>query len=96
MSDLILPLAIILIAIALYFFLRRALFIVPQSQAVVVERLGKFSRVSYSGLNILIPGLESQRRIHYRVTQYDREGREIGTQLMATPWIDMREKPSRN
>jgi regulator of protease activity HflC (stomatin/prohibitin superfamily) len=92
MSDLILLLAIILIAIALYFFLRRALFIVPQSQAVVVERLGKFSRVSYSGLNILIPGLESQRRIHYRVTQYDREGREIGTQLMATPWIDMREK----
>jgi len=92
MSDLILFLAIILVVIALYLFLRRALFIVPQSQAVVIERLGKFSRVSYSGLNFLIPGLESQRRIHYRVTQYDREGREIGAQLMATPWIDMREK----
>jgi len=87
-----LPFAIAVIAIALYFFFRRALFIVPQSQAVVVERLGKFSRVAYSGLNILIPGLESQRRIHYRVKQYDRQDHEIGTQLMATPWIDMREK----
>jgi regulator of protease activity HflC (stomatin/prohibitin superfamily) len=83
---------IIALAILLYFFFRRALFIVPQSQAVVIERLGKFSRVAYSGLNILIPGIESQRRIHYRVTQYDGEGREAGTQLMATPWIDMREK----
>lgn len=92
MSGLILPFAIVVIAILLYFFFRRALFIVPQSQAVVIERLGKFSRVAYSGLNILIPGLESQRRIHYRVTQYDRGGQEIGTQLMATPWIDMREK----
>ena len=92
MSSLILPLVIIALAILLYFFFRRALFIVPQSQAVVIERLGKFSRVAYSGLNILIPGIESQRRIHYRVTQYDREGRQVGTQLMATPWIDMREK----
>jgi len=91
MPSLILPFAIVVIAIVSYFFFRRALFIVPQSQAVVIERLGKFSRVAYSGLNILIPGLESQRRIHYRVTQYDR-GQEIGTQLMATPWIDMREK----
>lgn len=92
MSGLMLPFAIVVIAIVSYFFFRRALFIVPQSQAVVIERLGKFSHVAYSGLNILIPGLESQRRIHYRVTQYDRGGQEIGTQLMATPWIDMREK----
>ncbi len=92
MPSLILPFAIVVIAIVSYFFFRSALFIVPQSQAVVIERLGKFSRVAYSGLNILIPGLESQRRIHYRVTQYDRGGQEIGTQLMATPWIDMREK----
>ncbi len=92
MPDLTLLLAIVVIAIILYFFFKRALFIVPQSQAVVVERLGRFSRVAHSGLNILIPGLESQRRIHYRVTQYDREGRQVGTQLMATPWIDMREK----
>lgn len=92
LSDLILPLVIVALAIVLYFFFRRALFIVPQSQAVVIERLGKFSRVAYSGLNILIPLIEDQRRIHYRVTQYDRGGQEIGTQLMATPWIDMREK----
>jgi len=92
MSGLILPLVIVALVVILYLFFRRALFIVPQSQAVVIERLGKFSRVAYSGLNILIPGIESQRRIHYRVTQYDREGREVGTELKATPWIDMREK----
>jgi regulator of protease activity HflC (stomatin/prohibitin superfamily) len=92
MPSLVLFLVIVAIVIALYFFFRRALFIVPQSQAVVIERLGKFSRVAYSGLNILIPGLESQRRIHYRMPQYDRDGREVGSQLMATPWIDLREK----
>ena len=92
MSGLILPLVIVALVVILYLLFRRALFIVPQSQAVVIERLGKFSRVAYSGLNILIPGIESQRRIHYRVTQYDREGREVGTEFKATPWIDMREK----
>ena len=92
MSGLILPLVIVALVVILYLFFRRALFIVPQSQAVVIERLGKFSRVAYSGLNILIPGIESQRRIHYRVTQYDRDGHEIGAELKATPWIDMREK----
>lgn len=92
MPNLTVPLLIVALAIALYFFLRRALFIVPQSQAVVIERLGKFSRVAYSGLNILLPGLESQRRIHYQVRQYDRQGLETGVQLMATPWIDLREK----
>lgn len=86
------PLLIVALAIVLYFFFRRALFIVPQSQAMVIERLGKFSRVAYSGLNILLPGLESQRRIHYQVRQYDRQGLETGVQLMATPWIDLREK----
>ncbi len=92
MPNLTVPLLIVALAIVLYFFLRRALFIVPQSQAVVIERLGKFSRVAYSGLNILLPGLESQRRIHYQVRQYDRQGLETGVQLMATPWIDLREK----
>jgi len=92
MPNLTVPLLIVALAVALYFFLRRALFIVPQSQAVVIERLGKFSRVAYSGLNILLPGLESQRRIHYQVRQYDRQGLETGVQLMATPWIDLREK----
>ncbi|OQY21367.1 MAG: hypothetical protein B6I34_07480 [Anaerolineaceae bacterium 4572_32.1] len=85
-------LAFVAFVIILYLFFRRALFIVPQSQAVVIERLGKFGRVAYSGLNFLIPFIESQRRIHYRVTQYDHQGQPTGTQLMATPWIDMREK----
>ena len=85
MPNPILLLVIVALAVALYFFFRLALFIVPQSQAVVIERLGKFSRVADSGLNMLIPFIESQRRIHYRVTQYDREGRVVGTQLMPTP-----------
>lgn len=92
MSSLIVPLLLILGAILVYYFFRYALFIVPHSQAVVIERLGKFSRVAYSGLNFLIPFLETQRRIHYRVTQYDAEGQAVGAQLMATPWIDLREK----
>lgn len=92
MPDLILLFVLIVLAIILYLFLRRGMFVVPQSQAVVIERLGKFSRVAYSGLNILLPIVESQRRIHYRVPQYDQGGQKIGSQFIATPWIDMREK----
>ena len=38
--------------------------IVPEQQAFVVERLGKFSAVLYSGFNLLIPVLDRIRYVH--------------------------------
>ncbi len=41
----------------------RGFFLIPQAQAAVIERLGKFNRVVYSGLNFKWPFFESFRMV---------------------------------
>ncbi|HZI12731.1 MAG TPA: SPFH domain-containing protein [Myxococcus sp.] len=56
--------------------------IVPQAKVMVVERLGKYHRVATSGLNILIPVLDSPRAIEMR----------SGNRFMRSTLVDMREQ----
>ena len=44
-------------------FVWRAVRIIPQASAGVVERLGKYSRTLDAGLNILLPGIERIRKL---------------------------------
>ncbi len=53
-GGIILLLLIILVVIVV----ARAIRIVPQSRALVVERLGKFQSVKYAGLHVLIPFID--------------------------------------
>jgi regulator of protease activity HflC (stomatin/prohibitin superfamily) len=39
--------------------------IVPQSSVLLIERLGKFNRVAASGLNIIVPFLDSPRSVYW-------------------------------
>ncbi|MGI8542621.1 MAG: SPFH domain-containing protein [Aridibacter sp.] len=39
--------------------------IVPQSSVLLIERLGKFSRVARSGLNIIVPFFEAPRAVYW-------------------------------
>src|SRR5438034_8889226 len=39
--------------------------IVPQATVMLVERLGRFSRVAASGLNILVPFLDKPRAVYW-------------------------------
>jgi len=57
--------------------------IVPQAKVLVVERLGKFHHVAQSGLNILLPFLDSPRAI---------ELRGPGGRLLRSSTVDMREQ----
>src|SRR5256885_14127208 len=43
--------------------------IVPQATVMLVERLGRFSRVAASGLNILIPFLDRPRAVYWTNTR---------------------------
>ncbi len=54
---------VIVLALFALFVIRASIRIVPQQQGWVVERLGKFNRVLYAGLNFTIPILD---RIAYR------------------------------
>jgi regulator of protease activity HflC (stomatin/prohibitin superfamily) len=63
--------------------LLRGIRIVPQAKVLVVERLGKFHHVAHSGLNILLPFLDSPRAI---------EMRAAGGRLLRSSTVDMREQ----
>lgn len=55
-----------------FFLLFSAAFTVEQQTAVVVQRLGKFSRIAHPGLNFKIPIIESTlRAISLRIEQAD-------------------------
>ena len=49
--------------------------IVPQAHAIVVERLGKFNRVLYSGIQFVMPFLEQTRPIYYRAIEITPDGK---------------------
>ncbi len=56
--------------------------IVPQAKVMVVERLGKFHNVGSSGLNYLIPFVDSPRAIEMRT----------GNRFMRSNLVDLREQ----
>ncbi len=43
--------------------------IIPQSSVMLIERLGKFNRVAASGLNVIIPFLDSPRAVYWTNTR---------------------------
>jgi regulator of protease activity HflC (stomatin/prohibitin superfamily) len=53
------------IGIVLLIIAAKTLKIVPQATVMLVERLGRFSRVASSGLNILIPFLDKPRAVYW-------------------------------
>jgi regulator of protease activity HflC (stomatin/prohibitin superfamily) len=73
---------LVVIALTVGFALIKGLRIVPQAKVMVVERLGKFHSVATSGLNILIPFLDSPRAMEMRV----------GNRYYRSNLVDMREQ----
>src|SRR4051794_9047997 len=76
------PVVLFIIALAVGFGLLKGLRIVPQAKVMVVERLGKFHHVCSSGLNILVPFLDSPRAMEMRV----------GNRFTRTPLVELREQ----
>jgi regulator of protease activity HflC (stomatin/prohibitin superfamily) len=53
------------LGIALLIVAWKTIKIVPQSSVLLIERLGRFSRVAKSGLNIIVPFFESPRAVYW-------------------------------
>jgi len=64
------------------FMLVSGIRIVPQGKVMVIERLGKFSKLAASGLNVLVPFLDAPRALEMRTA-----GRYLKTIL-----VDLREQ----
>ncbi|TDY02382.1 SPFH domain-containing protein [Thiohalophilus thiocyanatoxydans] len=64
--------AAVIVGIGIIAFIVKGIFIVQQSQAVVVERLGSYNRTLQPGINFLIPVLERPRPI--KIRRYESTG----------------------
>ena len=60
-------------ALIVFIFVVKGLRIVPQSQTLVIERLGRFHTVLGSGVNIIWPIIDKPRPMYFRhvITDYD-------------------------
>ena len=63
----------VLIALAIVYVLKGVI-IVQQAEVVIIERLGRFEKVLQSGMNFIIPILESPRGISWKITQKGIDG----------------------
>jgi regulator of protease activity HflC (stomatin/prohibitin superfamily) len=65
--------------------------IVNQSETVIIEWLGKFSRVADTGLNFIVPVFESTRVVEYSEQVINAQGQLIGRRKRRSSRIDLRE-----
>ncbi len=65
--------------------------VVKQAQCMVIEKFGKFNRILESGLNIIVPVMDSPRSMQWRYKKVDISGVEY---IMTAPQstIDLREQ----
>ncbi len=80
--------AFLAIAIVLINFLIKSVYVVKQSEAIVIERLGKFSRVLAPGIHFTIPFLEKPRNVLWTYLTSDKKYNRF---IRSTYRIDLRE-----
>ena len=84
--------AAVVIGVGIVFFIAKGLFIVQQSESVVVERLGSYNRTLGPGINFLIPVLERARPI--KIRRYESTGigsKQLQERVIEETKIDTRE-----
>jgi len=81
---------LLLIALFVIIWVFAGLKIVQQSETMVIERLGKYSRTLSSGINIILPIIDKPREIMWRYVKEDFDGKKIVRSQTMTR-IDLRE-----
>ena len=81
---------LLIVIIAAVIFVAKGVVIVQQAEVVIVERLGKYDRTLESGLNYIIPILESPRGIAWKITQRGLDGSTY-SYIKERTKIDLRE-----
>jgi regulator of protease activity HflC (stomatin/prohibitin superfamily) len=86
------PGTIILLLLALFvvFIVAKGLRIVQQSEAMVIERLGKYQKTLNAGINVIIPIVDKPREIISRFTRDLPDGNKY-VQFIKKERIDLRE-----
>ncbi|MBP6573881.1 MAG: SPFH/Band 7/PHB domain protein [Flavobacteriales bacterium] len=81
---------LILLALFVVFLIAKGVRIIQQSEAMVVERLGKYSKTLTAGINIIIPIIDKPREIIFRYTRDLPDGNKY-VQFVKKERLDLRE-----
>jgi regulator of protease activity HflC (stomatin/prohibitin superfamily) len=81
---------LVLLAFLVIFIVAKGLRIVQQSEAMVIERLGKFHKTLLPGINIIIPIVDKPREIIFRFSRELPDGNKY-VQFLKKERIDLRE-----
>ncbi|MBK7752326.1 MAG: SPFH/Band 7/PHB domain protein [Flavobacteriales bacterium] len=81
---------LILFAVFVVFIIAKGLRIVQQSEAMVIERLGKYQKTLNAGINVIIPIVDKPREIISRMTRDLPDGNKY-VQFIKKERIDLRE-----
>ena len=79
-----------IISLLVVVLLAKGIRIVKQSEAMIIERLGKYHRTLDSGINVIIPVIDRPRQINWRYTETGFNG-EIISIFKLQDRIDLRE-----
>lgn len=79
------------LAFIVLIFLVRTIYLVQQAETIVVERLGRYNRTLHSGLNILIPFIESPRKVQWTFLRLDEITGTVTRIIQVFDRIDLRE-----
>ena len=79
----------LLVVLAIIYVIKGVI-IVQQAEVVIIERLGKFERVLQSGLNFIVPFLDSPRGMSWKVIQKGLDGSTY-SYIKEKTRIDLRE-----
>ena len=78
------------LAVLVFFLLLKGVRIVKQSEAMIIERLGKYHKTLNSGFNVIIPIIDAPRQSAWRYTQQGFNG-ELVSMFKMRDMIDLRE-----
>jgi regulator of protease activity HflC (stomatin/prohibitin superfamily) len=91
------PLGIIFITVfsivlfSLLIFAAKAIFLVNQAEAIVIERLGRFDRILKPGIHFIMPFIERPRDVLWTFIKPDIDGRRFYRSSKIISRIDLRE-----
>lgn len=80
----------LLVAVFVFFLIAKGVRIIQQSEAMVVERFGKYRTTLVAGFNVIIPVFDKPREIVYRFTRDLPDGNKY-VQFVKKERIDLRE-----
>jgi len=79
-----------LILLFFILFLLKSVYLIKQAEVVIIERLGKFSRILSPGLHVIIPFVDVPRRVVWSYLQ-ETEGKRYYRYTRVLSRIDLRE-----